>query len=123
MLIVWHLPPLSSLRESRSAIAMGPLELSLRQAFGAIEVGIGQIRTVEPCQAEIRTAQIGAAQRGPDKKRATEQSIAEVSPIEQRIAKSGSTQVRFTEIALGEHGGIELSAAHVSFAQAGALPH
>jgi hypothetical protein len=41
----------------------GPIELSLRQAFGAIQVGIGQIRIVEPCQAQIRAPQIGVAQR------------------------------------------------------------
>jgi hypothetical protein len=60
MLIVWHLPPLLTLREHCSGVAVGSIDLTLRQAFGAIQVGIGQIRIVEPCQAQIRTAQIGA---------------------------------------------------------------
>src|SRR6202022_4784159 len=100
----WHLPPLQACGQLCSAVAVGPIELSLRQAFGAIQVGIGQICGVELCQAQICTAQIGAAQRGPDQKRATEPSIAEVSPVEPRIAKSGPTQVRFTEIGPGELG-------------------
>src|SRR5437868_908504 len=34
-----------------AAIAVGPIELILRQAFNAIQIGIGQIRAVELCQA------------------------------------------------------------------------
>jgi hypothetical protein len=30
---------------------VGPIELTLRQAFSAIQIGIGQIRSVELCQA------------------------------------------------------------------------
>jgi hypothetical protein len=36
------------------------------------------------------------------------------------MTKSGATQVRLAEVGPGEHGGIELSAAHVRFTQAGA---
>jgi hypothetical protein len=36
------------------------------------------------------------------------------------MTKSGTTQVRLAEVGPGEHGGIELSAAHVSFAEASA---
>jgi hypothetical protein len=36
------------------------------------------------------------------------------------MTKSGATQVRLAEVSPGEHGGIELSAAHVGFTQAGA---
>jgi hypothetical protein len=65
---------------------VGPIELSLRQAFGAIQIGIGQIRIVEPCQAEIRTAQICTAQRGPDQECGAQPCVAEVGPVEPRIA-------------------------------------
>jgi hypothetical protein len=33
---------------------VGPVDLTLRQAFGAIKIGIRQIRVVEPCQPQIR---------------------------------------------------------------------
>ena len=36
---------------------------------------------------------------------------------------ASATQVRLAEVGPGEHGGIELSAAHVCFTQAGALQH
>ena len=78
MLIVWHLLPPLRLRELCSAVAAGPIELSPRQAFGAIQIGIGQIRPVELCQSQIRASQISTTQRGPDQERAPKPCIAEV---------------------------------------------
>jgi hypothetical protein len=38
---------------------VGPIELTLCQAFHILQIGIGQICAVELCQAQICTAQIG----------------------------------------------------------------
>src|SRR5207248_10596300 len=78
---------------------------------------------VELCQAKIRTAQIGTAQRRRNQKRTTKPGITEVSGVHPCMTKSGATQVRLAEVGPGEHGGIELSAAHVGFSEAGALQH
>jgi len=39
-----------------SAVAMCPIDLRLRQALGAAQISIGQIRTVEPRQTQIGAA-------------------------------------------------------------------
>ena len=99
------------------------MKLSLRQAFDAFQIGIRQICAVELCQAQIRAAQIGTPQRRPDQERTTKPGITEVGSVQPCMTKSGATQVRLAEVGPGEHGGIELSAAHVGFTQAGASQH
>jgi hypothetical protein len=60
---------------------VGPVDLTLRQAFGAIKIGIRQIRVVEPCQPQIRAAQIGTTERGSNEECATQPCIAEVGRV------------------------------------------
>ena len=49
--------------------------------------------------------------------------ITEVGRVQPCMTESGATQVRHAEVRPDEHGGIELSAAHVRFTQAGATQH
>jgi hypothetical protein len=51
------------------------------QAFGAIKIGIRQIRVVEPCQPQIRAAQIGTTERGSNEECATQPCIAEIGRV------------------------------------------
>jgi len=121
MLIVWHLSPLSSLRgvlfhhcselerlDPASDLPRRPRSASDRSAPSSF------------AKRNKHHANRRRAGRAPDQERGYQARIAEVCAVEQRIAKSGPTQIRLTEIGPGEHGGIKLSAAHVSFTQAGA---
>ena len=98
---------------------MGPIKLSLHQAFSTIQIGVGQIRAVQFCEPQIRTPQIGTPQRRPDQERTTKPAITEVGSVQPCMTKSGATQICLAEVGPGEHGGIKLSAAHVGFTQAG----
>jgi hypothetical protein len=51
MLIFAILHPCQAYGELCSVVQVGPIELTLCQAFSAILIGIGQIRTVQLCQA------------------------------------------------------------------------
>ena len=84
----------SAWRELRSAVAVGPIELSLRQALHPFQIGIGQICPVELCQAQIRGPQIGTPQRRSDQERTTKPGITEVGSVQPCMKKSGATQVR-----------------------------
>ena len=61
MFIVRHVPLLSNHGELCSNTEVGPFKLALRQALNVLQVGIGQIGAVEPCQTQIAAAQIGCS--------------------------------------------------------------
>src|SRR3984893_4900577 len=65
----------------------------------------------------LRGVKMDRAVRCPDQERATQPGIAEVGSVQPCMTKSGATQVRLAEVDPGEHGGIELSAAHVGFTE------
>jgi hypothetical protein len=123
MLIVRHLLHCQTCGELCSAVAVGLIKLSLRQAFDPFQIGIGRIRAIQLCQAQIRTAQIGTPQPRPDQERTTKPGITEVGSVQPCMTESTATQVRLAEVGPDEHGGIELSAAHVGFTQASASQH
>jgi hypothetical protein len=52
-----------------------------------MHIGIGEVRAIELCQAQICATQIGALQGGPDQERAAQPCIAEVGFVEPRITK------------------------------------
>ncbi len=73
--------------ELRSAVAVRSIELSVRQAFGTIQIGIRQICAVELCQANIRAPQISTPKRRPDQERTTKPGITEVGSVQPCMTK------------------------------------